>query len=143
MIRYLFSILIFFAFVLKAQERIVLIDSSFSYFYIDESTPLPFSPDISFKFGIPDSAHITVEVHKILSDTNDSEIIQTVPIITILDKTLSKGKYQVWWDGKDSNGNKLDSIEKYIYYLSANRKVKTINGIGYIKIEAKSKITSP
>ena len=143
MIRYLIIASIFFSFISKAQGKIVLIDSTFDYFYIDESTPLPFSPDISLKFGIPDTSHVIVEIHKVLPQKHSSETIKTIPIVTILDKILPKGKYQVWWNGKDKMGNKLNNKWKYIYYLSAYRKVTTLYGEGYIKIEAKSKIVSP
>lgn len=143
MIRYVIICFFIFSYSLKAQGKITLVDSTFSDFYIDESTPLPFSPVTSVDFGIPDSARVIIEVHKILRTSDSSQIINTIPVSRILDKILSKGKYQVSWDGKDFNGIILNKEDRFIYYLSIYRKVKTLDGFGYIKIEAKSKITKP
>jgi hypothetical protein len=129
--------------ILPQDDSIYMVDSTFNYYYIDESTPLPFSPVLSFTFGIPDSAHIIVEVHKILVGSDSSGIMKTYPIIKLIDKDLAKGKYQVWWDGKNENGKNMKKEEKYIYYLFSFRKIHTINGLGYIKVEAKSKIVFP
>lgn len=127
----------------EAQETINKIDSTSNSFYIDEETPLPFSPNLGFVFSLPDSSRIILEVHVVMADSLNSGIFNTSAIRKLVDKVLSKGKYQVWWDGKDNEGNKMPHEKKYIYALQVLREVKTLNGIGYINIEAKSKVTSP
>lgn len=143
MIRILLLLIFFSSIYLFGQQHLILVDTTSNCFYIDESTPLPFSPDLSLKFGIPDSAHVIVEVHKVISKSNSVQIMKTVPIRTIVDTILGKGKYKALWNGKDSNGKNADKKGKYIYYLDEYRTVRTLNGLGYIKIEAKSKVTFP
>lgn len=139
----LFIILFVFPTSIKAQDAIKLIDSSFKYYYIDESWPKPFSPDPSLYFGIPDTASVIVEVRKIIKDSKNEKDIRSICIKKIVNKYLPKGSYQVLWDGKNSKGVKMNKKDKYYFYLYVLRKVKTLNGIGNVKFEANCKVTFP
>lgn len=130
-----------FSFLCFAQENIILIDSTSDSFYIDEGIPLPFSPDLSFIFSVPDTTHVIIEVHEILSPSNDSCFVNTNFVEKILDKKLERGKYKVWWDGKNSKGDKQNDNKIYVYNYIAIRKIKLLNGFGYIKVESKAKLT--
>lgn len=133
--------IIFFSTIALFSQNIVRIDTTFNCFSIDESTPLPFSPVLSLNFGIPDTSQVIVEIHEIASERDHNDFMITKPIRVLIDSVLSKGQYQIDWDGKNNKGYKLNVNGKYIYSLTAIRKVKTIYGLGYIKMESKSKVT--
>jgi hypothetical protein len=119
------------------------IDSTCHGYIVDETTPNPFSPLLGVKVGIPDSSVITVEVHKILNSTQLDSSIESIKIDTILNKRLGEGLYLVNWNGFDSNGENQSKSEKYIFVVIIVRNTPTIYGKGYIRLEAKTKITAP
>jgi hypothetical protein len=142
MFRYILLLFILITFTINAQSHIVLVDSTFHSLYIDETTPLPFSPVLSMDFGLPDSANVIVQLHKILLNQSSPDTMLTIPIMTLVDTALSSGKYRVYWNKNDKGKIIFNNDDKFIYWLYIYRKIKTFYGTGYIKIEAKSKITS-
>ncbi len=137
--RIIFICFFFFPIALFSQY-IVKVDTSGNNFFIDERTPHPFSPVTALYFSVPDTSKVIIEIHKVTTGVDSNGLMLTKPIKVILDSVLSKGQYYIDWDGKNKEGEKLNREDKYIYYLTIFRKVKTIYGIGYIKLEAKSKI---
>jgi hypothetical protein len=139
----LFSLFILYSGQICAGNDLIKIDSVNTAFFIDESTPLPFSPVLSLKFGVPDTSFVIVEVHKIIEQECDKKQIKSVKIKSLINEELSKGVYIVNWDGTDQNGKVQSKDKHYIYYIKIERKTSTLYGNGFIKLEAKTKITSP
>lgn len=128
---------------LIADDYFVKTDSVCSGYFVDESFPNPFSPVIALVFGIPDSALVTVEVHKVDKKERINKDIETERIKILLQEKLSKGMYQIFWDGTDSEGNKQRKNDFFIYCIKIERRTPTLYGDGYIRMEAKTKITFP
>ena len=126
-----------------ADDNLIKIDSVCSGYFVDESTPLPFSPVLGLKFGIPDTAFVTVEVHKVENKEGTNSNIDSKKIKTILHEKLSQGMYLINWDGKGSEGKTQSKNDHYIYYIKIKRRTFTLYGNGFIKMEAKTKVTSP
>jgi hypothetical protein len=144
LLKYLLIGFMFFSFNnVFAGDNLITIDSVYSGYFIDESTPLPFSPILGLKFGIPDTAFVTVEVHKIENNQRIKGNVKSKKIKTILHKKLSKGMYLINWDGTDFEGKTQNKNNHYIYYIKIERRTFTVYGDGYILMEAKTKLTSP
>lgn len=125
-----------------SQVKPILVDSSKCGYYVNDTVPLPFSPVLSLEFGIMDSSKVIIEVHKILENKKNDHI-NSIPIRTLFNDLLSGGIYTINWDGLDNDGNLLSKTDKFIYYLKSVRISKCFVGKGYIKFEAKAKLTSP
>lgn len=121
---------------LFAEDRLRQIDSVCAGYFIDEAYPNPFSPVTDLTFGIPDSALVTVEIHK--ADINGGNNTETKRVKTLLHKELPQGMYMINWDGTDSNGIKQGKNIRHVYYIKIERAPEYSQG--FIKVEAVSKI---
>ena len=117
---FLFGLMCFLINNVFANDNLIKIDSVCSGYFVDESTPLPFSPVLGLKFGIPDTAFVIVEVHKIENNERNNSVIESKKIKTILHEKLSIGMYLINWDGTDSEG-KIQSKSDHLYLLYKNR----------------------
>ena len=76
---------------------------------LDQNYPNPFSESTTIPFELSESKHIDV----IILDFSGSQVK------TLVNRTYSKGKYSVEWDGTNENGMKLPG-GTYFYVLKAN-----------------------
>ncbi len=74
-------------------------------FALYQNYPNPFNSETTVKFAIPTKSRITLRVNDILGRQ----------VVTLLDKELVAGQYQIRWDGRDASGNVVSSG---VYILS-------------------------
>lgn len=74
------------------------------------SYPNPFNPTTNIKFNIAKSSLVSLKVYNSLGKE----------IITLLEKEISPGSYNISWEAKDGNGNLLPSGAYLIRLTSAN-----------------------
>lgn len=109
-------------------------------YFANESYPNPFSPAFILTFGIPDSALVTIEVHKVLDVENVNGGMSTESIRTLICELLPPGEYNAQWDLMDVDGNPESKDDCYIYYLKVERSIPTPCGVGYTKFESKVRL---
>jgi hypothetical protein len=68
-------------------------------FILSQNHPNPFNAGTVLSFGIPSYCHVRITIFNLLG--------QKVAIL--IDKALSRGWYQVFWDGKNSSGEDVPS----------------------------------
>lgn len=74
-------------------------------FALYQNYPNPFNSETTVKFAIPSRTRVTLRVNDILGRQ----------VVTLLDKELLAGQYQIRWDGRDAAGNVVSSG---VYILS-------------------------
>ena len=72
--------------------------------------PNPFSTSTAFEYSKTNGGHVRLEIFDIKGQT----------VKTLVNKNHEPGKYQVVWDGNDSNGNKV-STGIYFYKMQTNK----------------------
>jgi hypothetical protein len=97
-------------FKLFSQEKILKkIDLEAPIEYtVEEPYPNPFGFVTSFKIGVPDSSIIKCSIL-----SSDSVLVRL-----LLDSSIGKGFYQVFWDLKDDDGKKITKSGFYIFRIS-------------------------
>ncbi|RKY84546.1 hypothetical protein DRQ11_11365, partial [candidate division KSB1 bacterium] len=82
-------------------------------FFLFQNYPNPFNASTAVKFTLAQAQHITLAIFNILGKK----------VITLVDKELEPGNYQVSWNGKDDQGNEMAS-GIYLCLLQAGKWVK-------------------
>ena len=83
-------------------------------YQLSQNYPNPFNPETNINFEIPMKSHVSIKVYNILGRE----------ITTLIDKELSAGKYNVTWDGRTSNKQKLSS-GVYFYKIKSGNYTET------------------
>ncbi|MEW5797166.1 MAG: T9SS type A sorting domain-containing protein [Candidatus Zixiibacteriota bacterium] len=65
----------------------------------DQNYPNPFNPTTTFRFGLPQTAHVTLEVYNILGQK----------VTTLADREYPPGRYTVDWDSRSADGQEIAS----------------------------------
>jgi hypothetical protein len=123
---------------LFAEDRLIQIDTLCTGYFIDEAFPNPFSPVPDLTFGIPDSAYVTVEIHRADNNKKHNSDFEPKVIKTLIDKKLPQGMFMINWDGTDSRGIIQDKNILHVYYIKIERTPEYVHG--FVKVEAVSKI---
>ena len=77
---------------------------------LSQNFPNPFNSTTSFKYQIPKTTHVLIEVFNILGKK----------VKTLVDERKDAGYYSVYWDGADDSGeNVVSGI--YFYIISADK----------------------
>ena len=63
------------------------------------SYPNPFNPSTNIIFEVPNQSLVKIEIYNILGKL----------VTTLVNRSYSKGRHQVTWNGKDNNGRKVSS----------------------------------
>jgi hypothetical protein len=79
-----------------------------SGFSLSQNYPNPFNPVTNFRFNVPASAHVRIEIFNLLGQR----------VATILDKEMKPGVYVADWDGKNDRGRSVSS-GIYFYRMQA------------------------
>ncbi|MBN2030493.1 T9SS type A sorting domain-containing protein [bacterium] len=77
-------------------------------FLVSHNYPNPFNPATTIAFELPLTTRTTVKIYDLLGHE----------VTTLLDRTISAGKYQVSWDGRDAGGRQSSS-GVYFYRIEA------------------------
>ncbi|MFQ6675523.1 MAG: right-handed parallel beta-helix repeat-containing protein, partial [Fidelibacterota bacterium] len=77
-------------------------------FALHPNYPNPFNPVTRIRFEVPEPARVRMTIYDILGRE----------VISLVDKSLKPGYYEVAWDGRDSQGNHASS-GMYIYRFRA------------------------
>jgi hypothetical protein len=87
-------------------------------YYLSEAYPNPFNPSTTIKFSIAKEETVTIKVYNILGKE----------IKTLLNENLSSGNYNLIWDGKNNNGQRVSSGTYFINMVSGdfNKSIKTV-----------------
>jgi hypothetical protein len=80
-----------------------------SEYRLEQNYPNPFNPSTIIEYYIPKAGNLKLEIYNSLG--------QLVNVLVEADQ--NKGKYQITWNGKDSQGNTLSS-GVYFYRLKTN-----------------------
>ncbi len=83
-------------------------------FMLEQNYPNPFNPRTTLRFGLPQSASVSVKVLDILGRE----------VNKLLDEKLAAGFHQVDWDGTDMDGRAVSS-GLYFYQVEQNGQVLT------------------
>jgi len=68
-------------------------------FTFSQNYPNPFNPSTTFKFELPQTVKVKLEIYNILGER----------VITLVDGTYEAGAHRAYWDGKDGTGEKVSS----------------------------------
>lgn len=80
---------------------------------LSQNYPNPFNPATIIRFAIPEQERVTLSIYNLLGKK----------VITLVDKTMAAGKYDVTWDGTDEAGANIAS-GIYFYQLKYKDKIK-------------------
>ncbi|MFC1569358.1 FlgD immunoglobulin-like domain containing protein, partial [bacterium] len=83
-------------------------------FGLNANYPNPFNPSTTISFQLPKTTQVTVTVYD----------LQGKNIATLLEQSLTAGKHQVQWDGRNDAGNDVAS-GVYFYKVHAGQNVKS------------------
>lgn len=87
-------------------------------FNLKQNYPNPFNPSTIIGYQIPQSNHVTLEIHNALGEK----------VRTLVNQIQETGYYQIEWDGKNNSGNQLSS-GIYLYRITAGNYVKVMKMI--------------
>jgi len=76
-----------------------LTDSAVTDYEFDQNFPNPFNPVTTFRFGLPQAAHVTLEVYNILGQK----------VTTLTDREYPPGRHTVEWDSRLADGSEIAS----------------------------------
>ncbi len=85
-----------------------------SNFFISQNYPNPFNPTTKISFNVPFDSKLKLEIYNVRGEL----------INTLIDAEYSPGKYEVLWNGRNENGDKVTS-GIYFYKFIANGFVQT------------------
>jgi len=89
---------------------------------LSQNYPNPFNPTTTIKFTIPKSEHIILTVYDLLGRE----------VISLVDKELNSGQYDVQWSGIDKYGQQV-ATGVYLYQLRTENKVIETRKMTFIK----------
>lgn len=90
---------------IQNREQIDQVPTDFS---LEQNYPNPFNPATTIKFNIPKESELSIEIYNILGQK----------IRTLLQNVKPAGSYQIYWDGKNDNGQ-LIAGGIYFYRMKA------------------------
>jgi len=93
---------------IKEIDYTVATQNAHDYIFLEQNDPNPFSNRTIIEFQIADDSDVKVIIYDVGGTL----------IRTILDSRLESGKHCVEWDGRDDNGNLIES-GIYLYKLDA------------------------
>lgn len=79
-----------------------------SGFSLSQNYPNPFNPTTNLEFSLPKSAKVRIDILNVLGQR----------VRTLVDETMTPGRYVADWDGKDEAGNQVSS-GVYFYRMEA------------------------
>jgi hypothetical protein len=79
-------------------------------FKLYDNFPNPFNPETNISFSIGETTRVTLQIYNSLGEK----------ILTIVDKSLTPGKYNYSWYGSDQNGKMVSSGIYYYRILAGN-----------------------
>ncbi|MFO7525383.1 MAG: FG-GAP-like repeat-containing protein [Ignavibacteriaceae bacterium] len=87
-------------------------------YYLSEAYPNPFNPSTTLSFVIGQSSFVLIKVYDILGKE----------VKTLLNESIRSGKYEITWDGRNNNGNRVSSGTYFINMVAGdfNKSIKTI-----------------
>ena len=123
-----FTVSSFFADLVKGDDGLVVGDLRWSppsaigdpnnglpkHFSLSQNYPNPFNPSTLIKYQLPKTTHVKLIIYNVLGQE----------IIKLVDEDQKPGLYQVNWDGRSANGNRLSS-GLYFFKIEAKEFVKT------------------
>ncbi len=83
-------------------------------YQLSQNHPNPFNPTTEIKFGLPQNSHVTLKIYNVVGQE----------VITLLDRNLSAGIYQIRWNGVDNSGRTVSS-GVYFFRMQAGDYVQT------------------
>ncbi|MFZ0452978.1 MAG: hypothetical protein WCE54_02960 [Ignavibacteriaceae bacterium] len=90
---------------LKKDESLLDIPKGFN---LEQNTPNPFSTRTTICFTIPRQCSVKLVVYSLLEEK----------VSVLFNGLLSEGKYNITWDGTDSESHRLKN-GGYVYFLEA------------------------
>ena len=94
----------------KLHQPISIESSAPVSYSLSHNFPNPFNSSTSFKYEIPKTTHVLIEVYNILGKK----------VKTLIDERKDVGYYTVYWDGVDENGEGVVS-GIYFYIISTEK----------------------
>lgn len=79
-----------------------------------DAAPNPFNPSTTLSFDLAQEGHATIRIYDAAGRH----------VITLVDETVSAGRHEVAWDGRDAAG-RISSAGVYLYRLKAGGRVQT------------------
>ncbi|MDY0082040.1 MAG: FG-GAP-like repeat-containing protein [Ignavibacteriaceae bacterium] len=109
-----------FSYILKRNESSEVKDliNNVVYFETLSAYPNPFNFESTINFSIIESSSVQIKIYNALGKE----------ITTLLDKELSPGNYNIYWNAKDKIGNMLPS-GIYLIFLKTKNSIKTFKSI--------------
>jgi hypothetical protein len=83
-------------------------------YQLTQNSPNPFNPSTEIDFALPKAAFVTLKIYNIMGQE----------VITLINKNMSAGIYQVTWDGTDKTGRSVSS-GVYLYRIQAGDYLQT------------------
>lgn len=83
-------------------------------YQLSYNQPNPFNPTTEIRFGLPRNSHVALKIYNVVGQE----------VITLIDRDLSAGTYQVRWNGLDNSGRTVSS-GVYFYRIRAGDYVQT------------------
>jgi len=90
-------------------EKLDMIPEKFD---VAQNYPNPFNPSTIIRYSIPEAAFVTIKVYNMLGQE----------VVTLLNKEMKSGVYNVTWQGNDNYGNKVSS-GTYLYRVIAGKNI--------------------
>ena len=92
---------------LKVGIRINENQGKAKIFILEQNYPNPFNSRTIIRFSLPEKEEVTLKIFNLLGEE----------IRSIINESLHQGTYELFWDGKDRNGNDM-STGLYFYSLA-------------------------
>jgi Secretion system C-terminal sorting domain len=114
------SIIYNFSYILRKDEPSRITESAIPDMSLEfiKGYPNPFNSESTISFNIIETSNVQIKIYNSLGKE----------INVLLDKELSSGKYEIFWDVKDKFGNSLPS-GVYLIVLKTKNSVKTFKSI--------------
>lgn len=90
-------------------EKLDMIPEKFD---VAQNYPNPFNPSTIIRYSIPEATFVSIKVYNMLGQE----------VVTLLNKEMKSGVYNVTWQGKDNYGNKVSS-GTYLYRVIAGKNI--------------------
>jgi hypothetical protein len=84
---------------LSDRELTQLTDSPVTSYEFEPNYPNPFNPVTTFRFALPQAAHVTLEVYNIIGQK----------VTTLADREYPPGRHTVDWDSRTADGQEIAS----------------------------------
>ncbi|MGI0013818.1 MAG: T9SS type A sorting domain-containing protein [Nitrososphaera sp.] len=105
--------------IVRVEDQSVALPAKFQLF---QNYPNPFNPTTTISYSVIHPAHIQLAIFNTMGEE----------VITLINKKVMPGTYQIVWDGRDANGKEMVS-GVYFYQLRSDNNIKQTQKMVFVR----------